>query len=65
MSSDRPLFSQVGRAPETPVRASSRIFNLLIVLGLLLAVGAFLVEMGTRPKAMRYVEVEMGLRADE
>lgn len=61
---DRPLFSQVGRGAEAPTGASSRLFNLVIVLGLLLAVGAFVVELATAPKPMRYVEVDMQARPD-
>jgi hypothetical protein len=60
--SQRPLFQQVGRAEGGRLQASSRVFNLVIVLGVLLAVGAFVVELATKPPAMRYVEVDMSAR---
>ena len=59
----RPLFSQVGRTAAAPARAG-RLFNLLVVLGLVVAVGAFLAELGARPAALRFVEVDMSARPE-
>jgi hypothetical protein len=63
-SPERPLFSQVARDTAPRVDASSRAFNLMIVLGLLFAAAAFLVELSTRPAALRTVEVDLSVKPD-
>jgi hypothetical protein len=60
----RPLFAQVGRDAKAPADATSRVFNLVIALGVVGAIGAFLVELATAPPAMRYVEIDMTARPD-
>ena len=61
-SSDRPLFSNVGRRASTGQDVGSRAFTLLIAVGVVVALGAFLVELGARPPSLRIVEVQLGLR---
>lgn len=61
---DRPLFAHVGREAKAPTDLTGRLFNLLIALGVLAAVGAFLFELATAPAAMRYVEVDMTARPE-
>lgn len=53
------LFSDVGRTSRAPVDNRARAFQLVVVLGMLLAAVAFLAEFAGRPARLNVVEVDM------